>query len=65
MFDEQQEPPAEEPPAGDRGAVEESINMPEPSGERGGTEPVQATTGPDAGETETSDSGEEGAEGTL
>ena len=61
MFDEQQEPPAQEPPAGDRGAVEESINMPSPSSERADTEPVPATKGPDAGEAESSDSVEEDA----
>ena len=61
MLDEQQEPPAQDPPAGDRGAVEESINMPSRSGERAGTEPAPATTGPDAGEAESSGSGEEDA----
>jgi hypothetical protein len=61
MFDEQQEPPAEEPPAGDRGAVEESINMPSRSGERADTEPVPATKGAVAGEAESSDSGKEEA----
>jgi len=56
MFDEQQESTA------DRGdAAEESSNMPSPSGERPDTEPVPATKGPDAGEAESSDSGEEEA----
>ena len=57
MFDEQQESTAD-----DRGdAAEESSNMPSPPGERPDTEPVPATKGPDAGEAETSDSGEEDA----
>ncbi len=57
MFDEQQESAAD-----DRGdAAEESSNMPSPPDERPDTEPVPATKGPDAGEEETSDSGEEDA----
>ena len=57
MFDEQQESNAD-----DRGdAAEESSNLPSPSGERPDTEPVPATKGPDAGEAESSDSGEEDA----
>ena len=52
MFDEEQEPRA-----GDHGAVEESINMPSRSDERGDSEPVPATEGSDAGEAESSDSG--------
>ena len=57
MFDEQQGSTAD-----DRGeAAEESSNMPSPSGERADTEPVPATKGPDAGEAESVDSGEEDA----
>ena len=57
MFDEQQESTAD-----DRGdAAEEGSNMPSPPGERSSTEPVPATKGPDAGEGESSDSGEEDA----
>ncbi len=57
MFDEQQEPTAD-----DRGdAAEESSNMPSPPGERPDAEPVPATKGPDAGEAESSRSGEEDA----
>ena len=57
MFDEQQESTA-----GDReDAAEEGSNMPSPPGERASTEPVPATKGPDAGEGESSDSGEEDA----
>jgi hypothetical protein len=55
MFDEQQESAAE-----DRGdAAEEVSDMTAPPGERSSTEPVAATKGPDAGEGESSDSGEE------
>ena len=57
MFDEQQESTAD-----DRGdASEEGSNMPSPPGERSSTEPVPATKGPDAGEGESTDSGEEDA----
>ena len=57
MFDEQQESTAD-----DRGdAAEEGSNMPAPPGERASDEPVPATKGPDAGEAESSDSGEEDA----
>ena len=57
MFDEQQESTGE-----DRGdAAEEGSNMPSPPGERSSTEPVSATKGPDAGETESIDSGEDDA----
>ncbi len=57
MFDEQQESTAD-----DRGdAAEEGSNMPSPPGERASDEPVPASKGPDAGEGETSDSGEEDA----
>jgi hypothetical protein len=55
MFDEQQESAAD-----DRGdAAEEGSNVTVPPGERSSTEPVAATKGPDAGEGESSDSGEE------
>ncbi len=55
MFDEQQESAAD-----DRGdAADEGSNMPVPPGERSSTEPVAATKGPDAGEGESSHSGEE------
>ena len=57
MFDEQQESTAD-----DRGdAADEGSNMPSPPGERTSTEPVPATKGPDAGEAESSGSGEEDA----
>ena len=53
MFDEQQESAAD-----DRGdAAEESVTR--PSGERPSDEPMAATKGPDAGEGESMDSGEE------
>ena len=55
MFDEQQESTGEE--RGD--AAEEGSNMPSPPGERSSTEPVPATKGPDAGEEEQVESGEE------
>ena len=56
MFDEQ------ESTADDRGdAAEEGSNMPSPPGERSAPEPVPATKGPDAGEGESTDSGEEDA----
>ena len=55
MFDEQQESAAD-----DRGdAAEEGTNVTAPPGERPSDEPVAATKGPDAGEEESIDSGEE------
>ena len=55
MFDEQQESTAD-----DRGdANEEGSNVTVPPGERASDEPVPAAKGPDAGEGESSDSGEE------
>ena len=55
MFDEQQESAAD-----DRGhEAEEGTNITAPPGERSSTEPVAAAKGPDAGEGESSDSGEE------
>ena len=57
MFDEQQESPSD-----DRGETgKEGSNVPAPSGERASDEPVPAAKGPDAGEGESSDSGEEDA----
>lgn len=56
MFDEQQESTAD-----DRGDAKEGSNMPRPPGERPSDEPVPAAKGPDAGEGESSDSGEEDA----
>lgn len=57
MSDEQQESTTD-----DRGETgKEGSNMPSPPGERSSTEPVPATKGPDAGEGESSDSGEEDA----
>jgi hypothetical protein len=54
MFDEQQESAAD-----DRGdEAEEGTNVTVPPGERASDEPVAATKGPDAGEGESSDSGE-------
>jgi hypothetical protein len=55
MFDEQQESAAD-----DRGdAAEEGTDVTAPAGERASDEPVAATKGPDAGEEESIDSGEE------
>ena len=55
MFDEQQESTAD-----DRGdTAEEETKMASPPGERSATEPVPATKGPDAGEAERIDSGED------
>jgi hypothetical protein len=55
MFDEQQESGANDP--GDEG--EEGSNVTVPPGERASDEPVAAAKGPDAGEGESSGSGEE------
>ena len=52
MFDEQQESTAD-----DRGDTDEGHAS--PPGERSATEPVPATKGPDAGEEERIDSGED------
>ena len=57
MFDEQQGSSTD-----DRGdAAKEGSNVPSPPGERASDEPVPATKGPDAGEAESSDAGEEDA----
>ena len=53
MFDEQQESAAD-----DRGDAADD-HIPAPPGERPSDEPVAATKGPDAGEGESSHSGEE------
>ena len=57
MFDEQQDPTADDR----EDATEEGSNLPSPPGERSSTEPVPATKGPDAGESESTDSGQEDA----